>query len=390
MTPSSVEFFNGPILVEKMSASDLADGKLPQELTTSPGRGLEWDQIWPDDNDNVKLWVAARVDLGVGSFSDPVGRATDLVNAILQLARFSRGESTWTPLEGHLYFVDGRWRTATGFGHGLPEQDLKARQDTTAGQFQRLSVRVQPQMPLTNPLLRRLLVVLRNINESASSEQPDLLLSDVRAIEFISRLCGYPEWTAFLIEHTSVSHAWNRAVQELFNAVHGLFWDYTLELTVDRHELLDRIEKHAPDGTVTRDYAATFDLVDYLIQDAPSYHPTLRRLRDVHRDIQSQATIEAWIDELEADYRGRIARTRRLRNGLTHSGAAQVDLLRTVRILINIKARNLARLTLEAVLTNESVPDSITTWKNEFDTWKSEIAATPDPRHALLGKVGTG
>lgn len=387
-TVEPVEFFDGPTLVEKMKEPDLAGSGLPEELTVTPTRALEWDRIWPDEKDNVELWVAARVDLGLGTFSDAVGQATDIVNAIVQLARFSRGESTWTPLEGQLYFVDGRWRTATGFGHGLPEQDLKARQDTTAGQFQRLSVRVQPHMPITNPLLRRLLVVLRDINESSSSEQPDLLLNDVRAIEFVSRQCGYRKWTEFLTEHTSVSHAWNRAVLELFNAVHAVLWDYTLDLTEDRHELLDRIEKRNPGGTMTRDYAATFDLVGYLLQGAPAYHPTLRRLRDVHRHIQSQATIAAWIEELEVDYHRRVARTRRLRNGMTHSGAAQVELLRTVRILINIKARNLAQLTLEAVLTNQSVAGSVTSWRDEFGTWKSEIATAPDPRHALIGRVG--
>lgn len=387
-TVGPVDFFDGPTLLEKMKATDSVAGELPGELT-SPAPGLEWDRTWPVQPDDVELWVAARVDLGTGNFADPVGQATDHVNAIVQLARFNRGGSTWEQLEGHIYFVDGRWRTINPFGHRPPELDLKARQDTTAGQFQRLAVRVEPHLPITDPRFRRLLVVLRDINESSSSDQPELLLGDVRAIEFVSRQCGTRKWTEFMIEHTSVSHAWNSAVQELFNAVHAVFWDFTLDVTEGRHDLLDRIEKHKPDGTVTRDYAATFDLVDYLLQGAPTHHPTLRRLRDVQRHIQSPTSIQAWVEELEADYRRRVARTRRLRNGLTHSGAARVDLLRTVRNLINVKARNLAQLALDAILAKKDISTSVTTWRDEFENWKSEIASAPDPKHALIGKVGT-
>lgn len=60
------------------------------------------------------------------------------------------------------------------------------------------------------------------------------------------------------------------------------------------------------------------------------------------------------------------------------------------RISINIEARHLAQHPLEAVLTNEAVRDSLTRWKDEFDSWKAEIATVPDffSKPSSADKVG--
>jgi hypothetical protein len=73
------------------------------------------------------------------------------------------------------------------------------------------------------------------------------------------------------------------------------------------------------------------------------HRPSGRRLREVARRTRSVDDLGAWIDELMADYRTRINRAVRFRNGIIHGGVAQIEVARTVRYLINSQARLAAK-----------------------------------------------
>jgi hypothetical protein len=108
--------------------------------------------------DQLRWWVAARVDLGTGQFSDPVRVAREQADAIVQLATFNRGRSTWEALEGYIHVLDGVLRRSLGpFHDERSEEQFLAEHDRTANEFGGIESTIGPHLPVVSPVLRRLL-----------------------------------------------------------------------------------------------------------------------------------------------------------------------------------------------------------------------------------------
>jgi uncharacterized protein YutE (UPF0331/DUF86 family) len=139
----------------------------------------------------------------------------------------------------------------------------------------------------------------------------------------------------------------NRAVTEIYRAVAVVVDAFVFE---NPHELRQRIREDPPDGRVRMDLQAALELVSQLVADLPQHDADARRLKEMARPTQSVTHLKAWIDELVADYKIKIDRAARFRNGLTHGGAAVLEVAATIRLLVNRRARLPARTALEAVL----------------------------------------
>ena len=86
---------------------------IPAELKAADG--LFHIDILPPDRD-VML---ARVDLGVGVFTDPVRHAGEQAEAVVALAGFHVGDAKLRRPPGHLSAIDGRVRSTGTFSHDL-------------------------------------------------------------------------------------------------------------------------------------------------------------------------------------------------------------------------------------------------------------------------------
>lgn len=374
-----VEFFDGPTLVTAINDSEMSATPLPEELTQLSEEPERSGELWPPTQD-VALWAAARIDLGVGNFADPVRAAKDLADAVVQVATFNRGESTWQPLEGHVHFQDGRQGSSEGFHPAWPADDLRAQSDATADEFEKLADLIGSHLPITNVSLRRLVVHMTDLNASMRLQHPSLILGDIRAIEFVARQCGSPDWLAMMIGKTATSHAWNRAVNEIYFAVRQARSDFTLILhEQDDQDLLE-------DQPWDLSASAAYDLIPQLLQRGPTYHRAMRRLRDLSRHTASRESVSEWINQLKLDYKRSLERAERFRNALTHGDAATHEVAETISILINMKARNVIRLALESVIAAKPISDSLTTWRQEFRAWEKAISTAGTARDALFAE----
>jgi hypothetical protein len=91
-----VEFFDGPALLEAIAEGEVSPHRLPEELLDPRGPGGRDLDLWPT-GEEIRRWVAARVDLGTGQFSDPIRIGRAQADAIVQLAAFENDESTRQP-----------------------------------------------------------------------------------------------------------------------------------------------------------------------------------------------------------------------------------------------------------------------------------------------------
>jgi hypothetical protein len=382
-----VEFCDGPTLVEAIAnvGTNLMT-PLPDELTKRPAEGGIADgTTWPKV-DELRWWIAARVDLENGQFSDPVRVASEQVEAVVQLAKFPQPEKpTWEPLSGHIHLIDGVERSRRGpFYERVSIDQMWAEHDRTAGELGRLATTAGPHLPVVSTQLRRILEVVTTLNISAKSADPDLLMHDIRAIHWIRMECEEPDWAKFLKDNNAIVYAYNRVLNDVYDAVSDVLHDPTL-LIPGSSELRAEIYYHDKQmNGMVLDRAAALDLVPQLVSIAADHNMAVRRLREVARRTESLREVRAWVQDLLAEYRGKIARVARLRNALAHDGAVQPEVARTVKHFINQEVRMIAWLALKAILENQPVRETFAERRGANKAWLKAIDSASSIRDALL------
>ena len=372
-----IEFFDGAWLRHALNEQPINEPELVELANAMTRLRGTTDEYLPSP-DSVPSWIAARVDLGATRLPTAVASARDQVDAVVQLAAFYQGRSTWQPLSGHFHLLNGRAWSFESFHADWPGPELKAKTDDTASEFEALDHQLGP-LPMTDPLLHRLIGYLRDVNMSGESSKADLLLTDIRAIEFVARQCTSPDWHALMNGATADSHAWNRAAREIARAVNAIPYQHDLILDdIDGEDPLEAL--HDTDLSVED----LLGLVPHILDRGPDHHRAMRRLRDLARRTATPSAVRQWIDELKIDYRRQLNRAERFRNNLTHGDPAPPEVAQTVRILINTKARNVLRVALEAALGGIAINTAIDDWRREFKTWRQGIAGAPSASEALF------
>jgi hypothetical protein len=200
------------------SANGSRDGSVPEELFQSLGElGLDGG-FWPDAED-VRHWVAVRVNLGVVLLSNPIATGRAQAEAVVQLAVFENRGSTWFPLEGVLHVVDGGLRSSEAFHLSESFHDLRVENDKTARELTKVAAAVGTRLPVVDPSLKRFLREVRAVNTSSRSPDPDLLVNDFRVIEFVTRRNNHGDWAGFLKQNLATFRARNHVLDEIYQSV---------------------------------------------------------------------------------------------------------------------------------------------------------------------------
>jgi hypothetical protein len=303
----NVEFFDGPILREKIQDANGTSADLPPEIVhflfdpRFDGRGP-----WPDLPEG-ETWAAVRVDLGTDPVSDPIETSRVLAAQVVQAAAFRSGTSTWSPLAGYISFRDDIPDLSQAF-HPWPGLGLRSRTDGTAKQFDYLHENLGKQMQVTDSTLRRIINYQGELTASMDSNDFTSILADIRALEFVARQCGFPDWLPMMKKNTSDSHAWNRAARRIAAVVRDA--DYDPTFMFPRSSSTGDSDEPDPDSDLKR--------VPELLKVGPTYSTTMRKLRDVARQTQTPESVGTWIGELRTEYSNQLERAERIRNSVTH------------------------------------------------------------------------
>jgi hypothetical protein len=377
-----VELFDGPTLVQAVeeSANGSREVPLPEELFQAMdglrlGRGF-----WPDAED-VRHWVAVRVDLGIVPISNPIATGRAQAEAVVQLAVFENRGSTWFPLEGVLHIVDGRLRSSEAFHLSDSFHDMRVERDATARKLTEVAAAVGSRLPIVDPSLRRLLHEVRALNASSQSPDPELLLNDFRVIEFVTRRNNNRDWEGFLKKNVATFRAHNQILDEIYQSVSSVLDAFAFS---NQQELEDGIREQLPGGMVLMNRKAALDLIPQLVPELPTHHGAARRLREVGRRTQDLPHLQEWVNELIAQYKIKVDRAARLRNGLIHGGAASLDAARTIRLLVNGEAQVLAKSTLEAILQGRPIKQAFDGYRTGNREWKRRILEARNVADALF------
>ena len=371
-----VEFFDGPILIGKLSNPEAVSSEhfLPEELFTTHGVGDLDIDLWPSSD--YQHWVAARVDLGTAAYSNPIQVGRDQADAVVAIATFNAGRSTWTPLAGVLHVVDNvhhgieQFHTPDEIQHRISVDN-----DRTADEFLKIADTIAAHLPIIDPELQRLLREINALNASTKSDGFDLFLREVAVVETITKLNQQSpsNWPQFLKLNLAVWQARAHVIDEIYGAVSQVLWNFRY-----KNITMESIVEDQPNGLSLFKWKAALDLVPQLAPGLPDHNMAARRLREVACRLQDLNHLDAWVDELVADCRTKINRASRLRNGLSHAGAAPAQVMATVRISFNRYARAVTRTALEAVVAGQPVKRAFDDYRTGNRRWRQHIPSATD------------
>lgn len=387
-----IEFLDGPTMVEALRnpASARIDVPLPVELTKAEiDGGISSSRSWPKP-EFLDRWVAARVELGTGQFSDAVRVAREQADAVVHLATFEHGKSSWRPTSGYIHMMNGRKRASAGPFHDPPATRYAAHHDTTDEAIADLTASVPFQLPLENSVLRTLIAAAKNVTFSSRSDEPADITQDVRVLEIVARLCEVPDWTGFAVRYNAVTWAYNQVLDTIYGAVQGVVDDLVLlnaGLLEAREEYNRQLVRHESWRRITVDLGAALELIPVLSVAVPVHHAASRRLRTVAARTASVESLARWVDELVLSYRAKIARAARYRNGLTHGGVADEQVARTVRHFTNDQARTAVAAALRASMEGQLVKSAYSDRRKAGKVWRAKIDGSVTVHDALFDAV---
>lgn len=381
-----VEFFDGPTLIERLSNPGVVstDETLPEELLTPGGPGGRDIDLWPPAKQH-RHWVAVRVDLETNTFSNPIEVGREQADAIVQLAIFASRTSTWTPLAGVFHLVDGVHHSSEPFR--TPDEiqhRVSVDNDSTAAELPEIASSIAGHLPIVDPALRRLLREISALNASTRSGGLDLFTREITVIETVTRLNREPPttWPKFLEKNLAIFQARMQVIDEIYEAVSQVLEAFCF--TDAPHLNRSAIREFLPDGRTLFKKKVALDLVPQLVPRLPDHHIAARRLREVARRTQDVDHLQEWIDLLAADCRIKISRAERLRNGLSHAGAAPEEVAATIRLRINRHARLVARTALEAVVAGKPIKQTFDDYRTGLRKWRQRIPVAADICDALF------
>lgn len=395
----SCEFFNGPTLMEAFARIDaiLDSGgsysrllrefhHLPTELIGDEelGKYIRGALKWPSE----EAWVAVRVDLGVGPFYDMVETAREQVRALLALAVFDVGQTSWTELTGYRHFADG----AEG-GSSMPFKQVGFERRWVAADRTHswlhdnraeLAARVtaNPAM-LRSPEVQAVVTATSVFTAIAEATPALTLLESVRVIETQASVLGI-HWKDLVDQYATPGNALRRAQIGAAQAIEAIAYNDELRVQLPHlHELPDEFN-HYRNGQRVVDMSIAHDRLPHVVGQLPTYNSACRKLRHAADDLATPASIAAFVQrERDLDLR-LLRRVHRVRNSLTHGGPSHPTIVRTSSAFITGKAKHVTGVNVRALLDGEPLTTTLQKYSAEMTKWIADIATAADTTAALF------
>lgn len=398
-----VTFFDGPTLLRlfKTMAKNARQGlatpeacsshgrppELPEELRGEDAEELRSESNWPKD---VEFWVAARIDLGAHRYADPVRVGRAQADALVGLAGFNNGRSTWRPLlSGHLHVVDGFLRSSSGPYRDSVEFSVPEADFTDEG-LDELRANLVDRLPIDDPSLQELIDAAGVLNDD-SSDDATALLQDVRTIELLATRCGTTV-RVHLNDFLALLRAHNKIIDEIQTAVHAIVDDTDLRFSgnmVQLEDLRQRLTTYDGGGrggaSIHLDVAVA--AIPKLAVDLPEHHLSSRRIRTVAARIRDTAAITQWVNEVVHEYAHFVERLLRCRNSLVHGGPVNLEVIASVQPFSHREARFTTALGLQGFLMAAiSVKEAHELRRNLNERWRSALPSAASIFEALFGQ----
>jgi hypothetical protein len=332
--------------------------------------------------------ILARVDLGVGAFTDPVRVATEQAESVVALAGFRTGEARLRRLNGYLHFVDGRLYSTGTFMSPLASEDLTNPRYASyfVAELDRLAPQLQQHLLITNPDLTEVVQGVRWWQQARSPTPLASLLLDVRILELIAKRVG-TTWPEYVKSYMRISWVRQSIYDDLREALYEAL--HSAE-RLSSQEQQQKVETYRTAIVSWKGEGFTIDLrrcVDALPDLASIFpvHSRLgRRLQSLSKRLESPSTVRAWRDELTDEWSLLADRLQRVRNALAHGGPIQDQGVESVHRFGQRLAAWALSVALEGILEGKTISVSHSDHVQREDTWWNQCSSAANVAEALF------
>lgn len=355
---------------------------IPGELKA--GEGFFRPESLPEDRD-VRL---ARVNLGMGAWTDPVRVATEQAEAVVALAGFHVGDARWRHLPGYLAAVDGRVTGIQAFGRVPGVQDIPTGlyQDSMDTELARLEPQMQGRLPITDRDLSEIVHAVRWWQQARRQPPLAAILLHVRVLELLSQRLRVAKWYNYLDDYHRAFWT-RRAMLDCLGSLIDdcvLNYDHVAPGDQERVKELGRsMTAYQPGGRRTVDLSQALNALPELARLFPPHDRLGRRARSALARFTLPALV-TWRDGLVSDWNLARDRLIRVRNSLAHGGPIEDEPADSVHAFARQLAGWSLAVALEGLLQGQGIEQAHSTRQQHADQWNDALATAPSVAAALI------
>jgi hypothetical protein len=360
-----VTFIDGPTLqsaVNSIAAGSAIAAHIREHL---PQEVLDADEFFAQsldvgrDNDGVKEWVWARVELDGTEQSPAIEHARTVASGLVGLAAFYDRGTRWKLMTGGILVHDGR----PSFGPFVFRQPDKSEHDSpfTSETLGEIGEQIEPGSPTPGEQLLGLLATANLVRVNGLGDpSPSGLLIDVQVIEAMASQAGASNWQRHTKGTFALTWAQQTVANEIINA-HSTPTDvYDLSF-IPEVAAIDGLHEPVHDSRIPRfhfRFELALERLAGLVSALPDHAPGARRLRTLDRRIATTSAATAWVDELVAQFEQGVDRLARCRNAGAHGGPTELGVIASVREFANREAARTINMGIWATVKKEKLAAS--------------------------------
>ncbi|WP_344850010.1 hypothetical protein [Kribbella ginsengisoli] len=368
--------YHGPWLV------DVAKMETPPTWVELPEELKDRESIWgitrfPENND----FVLTRTDLGRQSLSNAPRVAGEIVDAIVDLAKYRSGRRhNWTRLDGHLHAVDGRFAGGSmSFHEARSEVDVIPSMDAVIDEMEEISSRAGGASRFRDSDVRKWSETLNWWREASAGHDAGAVLVGVRVLDSIAPHVQLADWDSYARRYL----LWSNVRGELLHAIKRSIEDgiYSNRLTRDgqataeaKQAIERKIVKHGRKMTYFN-YEEAVSQMEAIERLNEPHTVAARGLRALRRRLSDPSQSQAWISLLRDDWTTRAARLARVRDALAHGGPATEESLSYAAKFVRNLVGSSMYIVFDAVLAGDDILARHDSFREDQTKWRERMRA---------------
>ncbi|MET9268084.1 hypothetical protein [Kribbella sp. NPDC003557] len=368
--------YHGPWLVDvaKMESS-LPWIELPDELK-------DRESIWsitkfPEEDE----FVLTRMDLGRQSLSNAPRVAGEIVDAIVDLAKYRSGRRhNWTRLDGHLHAIDGRLVGGSmGFHEARPELDVMPSMDAVVDEIEEISSRAGGPSRFRDSDVRKWSETLKWWREASTGHDAGAVLVGVRVLDSIAPHVQLADWDSYVRRYLLWSNVRGELLGAIKRSVESGIYSSRLardeQSTAEAKRAIERkIVKHGHKMTYFN-YVEAVSQMEEIERLNESHTVAARGLRVLRRRLSDPSQSQAWISLLRDDWVTRAARLARVRDALAHGGPTTEESLSYAAKFVRNLVGNSMYIVFDAVLAGDGILARHDSFREDQTKWRERLRA---------------
>jgi hypothetical protein len=384
----SITFWDGPTLRAVIDELPSSAPHLPA-VVTKHERLFRW--LWERRQEGAGF-ALAQVPVGSGRPSEARADARDTVAAVLALAEFDNGYSSWRVADrGLLHFASGEWVHRDQLDPGRRPQGLelaRIAQDSTPIALRNRAPASAPALPLRSARhdVRVVFELIHWLALGRTTPGPSRIVLTKRVIERAAGWAGVRE-DVFTDQQLAIPWARGRTINHIGRATRAALealrrgGDGQLQAWQSAHDAPFHIVS-VEDGAVETTRALEhLDWLKAQLHPNTKVRSELESLSPITHDVSRYAD---WVDDLVTEFGQLRRRYSRHRNAIVHGGPIDEQSISTIQLFADALAVDILGAAIEGVLIDEPLAAHFARRKLTYERWLADLREPGPPLHQRL------